>query len=198
MQEVQSSIPHQGYIPQVTAEMQWHGVRLPDLWPVVANRQVSLCLTVSTGLSYLPRVGPYLWRYTLLTGCTPLSVCKCWPEIMSNTRFWTYLEFLFTPLLPKFWRIWLEDLIFGWIPKKWIGKSDYNPDKWLGIFILGFDWGSNPQITTCLIWCYGPYSWNSSIINLKYCQKISSWMVVQFNRKIYHYKRLLKLYKLLA
>ena len=31
MQEVQSSIPRQGYIPQVTAEMQWHGVTLPDL-----------------------------------------------------------------------------------------------------------------------------------------------------------------------
>ena len=46
----------------------------------------------------------------------------------------------------EFGRIWLEDLIFGWIPNKWIGKSDYNPDKWLGIFILGFDWGSNPPL----------------------------------------------------
>ena len=31
MQEVQSLIPRQGYIPQVTAEIQWHGVTLPHL-----------------------------------------------------------------------------------------------------------------------------------------------------------------------
>ena len=31
MQEVQSLIPRPGYIPQVTAKMQWHGVTLPDL-----------------------------------------------------------------------------------------------------------------------------------------------------------------------
>ena len=34
MREVQSSIPRRGYIPHVTAEMQWHGVTPPgcDHW----------------------------------------------------------------------------------------------------------------------------------------------------------------------
>ena len=34
LREVQSSIPRRGYIPHVTAEMQWHGVTPPgcDQW----------------------------------------------------------------------------------------------------------------------------------------------------------------------
>ena len=77
--------------------------------------------------------------------------------------------------------------------QEWLQSRQVIRDFYLGIWLK-----IKSPITTCLIWCYAPYSWNSSIIYLKYCQKISSWIVLQFNSKNFHHKHLLKQYKLQA